>query len=322
MFARRVLALTFLLSATGLCQTERCGPIELPISAIKPNGEMLNGLASTDLHAYDGRTRLAVSSLIPDYGPRRIAVVVDTARKRCSQARKAEQFMVSEILNAARPQDSVAFITARGTERTVGFGEDRTGFVESLDKSPAKSSDRRSVLDAVLKAIAIFGQPQRGDAIVVMAHDVDSSRATTRAVKKLLAAHEIRMFGLALGAVMTQNVALSGGENRFGASLLYAVAAYEGGDEDFYPLTRDSGGLLIGVVNPDVYRSYRLDDPAFESIVRKKAQIVMRLAESYYRIQVKLNSDDALRLDISNEIRKIEPDMLLLYPHQLPVCKK
>lgn len=322
MFARWVLALTFLLSATGLCQTQRCGSIELPIGAIKPNGEMLNGLASTDFHVFDGRTRLAISSLAPDYGPRRIAVVVDTSRKLSPQARKAEQFMVSEILAAARSQDSVAFVTARGTERTIGFAEDRTGFVESLGKAPDKSSDRQSVLDAVLKAINIFGQPQQGDAIVVIAHDVDSSRATTRAVKKLLAAHEIRMFGLALGAVMTQNVARSGGENKYGARLPYALAAYEGGDEDFYPLTRDSGGLVVGVINPDVYRFYRLDDPAFESIVRTKARVVMRLAESYYRLRLRIGPDNALRVDVSNEIRKIEPGMLLLYPHQLPLCKK
>jgi hypothetical protein len=121
---------------------------------------------------------------------------------------------------------------------------------------------------------------------------------------------------------MTQNVAWSGGENKYGATLPYALAAYDGGDEDFYPLTRDSGGLVIGVMNPDVYRSYKLDDPAFESTVRKKARMLMGLAENYYRMRLDTNSDGALRLDISNGVHKIEPGMLLLYPHQLPICKK
>ena len=66
-------------------------------------------------------------------------------------------------------------------------------------------------MDAILQAVDMFGESKQGDAIIVMAYDLEGNHgANAKKVAKALEDHHVRLFGLALGPVGTKNVATSG----------------------------------------------------------------------------------------------------------------
>jgi hypothetical protein len=325
MLLRGGFAVILIFAAASFAQTAPCNSLQFPISAIDGNGSLLRGLAPADFRAQVGRRQLRIKSVEYDDGPRRVVLVVDTAKKLPAEARRAEQIMVETILAAARPQDSVALVTARGAERTIKFGEERAGFVQTLAEQDApKQHHEGGVLDSVLEAFELLGTPQSGDAIVVFAQDLEGNRKTSaKAVSRLLASRHTRMFGVALGPVMTQNPTASTSEWAGTRMLPYAGdAPYHGGDEDFYWLTRDSGGVVVGAVNFNAVNSPNISDPAFQARLKQKARSVFDIMAGYYRMELDAPIVGDWNLGISDAIRKVVPTMFLLYPHQLAPCAK
>jgi hypothetical protein len=137
------------------------------------------------------------------------------------------------------------------------------------------------------------------------------------------------MFGLALGPVQTKN-SVAGGFTTAASSQglaqsepLVGALVYDTGDENFFPLTTNSGGLVLSAMNADPRRTYSMSDPRMVQSVRHKAHSVANMISAYYRMQVeppRIGRSEDWSLTINDEIQKHSQPMFILYPHELGPC--
>jgi len=320
-----LLLLAILTFAAGAMAQQACSAIEVPVSVISAGGESFRGLSAESFVASNG----SVKSLTYDEGPRRVLLVVDTSSKLSNNARKAEAELVDSLVTASRPEDSLALITARGQGGIVKFGEDRAGISRAL--SPQAGPNRKGgVLDAVVDGLEWFEGSRPGDAIIVIAADLDGNHKTNpKSVAKALAAHHVRMFGLALGPIQagstvgTSTVTSGMSQGMAQAQSLTGAQVLLTGDEHFLPLVLDSGGLLLGVLNEQADVPHNMNDNKFQQQVRYKAQQMYKVVSIFYRLHVESPqaSPQPWNLGVTETIRKQAPGaMWLLYPHQLGPC--
>ena len=329
-FLRYLLSAAILasLSSSMIAQNEGCKEVEVPVGIINGNGEAFHGLSTADFTGHSGKTALTLKNMTYDDGPRRVVLIVDTSRKLSAETRKAEQALVETLLDAKRPEDSIALITARGPEHVVKFGEQRPAYVQALPgEDEGRHGKEAGVLDAVMKGIELFGDPKAGDAVIVIAADLEGNHEiNARRIAKVLEQHQVRMFGLALGPVSTKNVALSAQTN---SAWGFATATpgtgdmvYNTGDEDFYPLTRDSGGLVLAVMNGDYQHTYSIKDPKFVGRVKQDARVVYNMVAGYYRVEIANWRGGEWSFEPTADVRKAASNMFLLYPHTLAGCSQ
>jgi hypothetical protein len=316
--------------AAGSAAQQACKAIEVPVGVISASGETFRGLSAADFAGRASKGSVAVRSIVFDDGPRRVLFVVDTSKKLSANTRKAEIELIDTLTAASRPEDSLALITARGPGGEVKFGENRSGLAQALSQSGSGHGKDWGVLDAVLEGIDWFSEPRPGDAIVVIAADLDGNhKASPKTVAKALGDHHIRMFGLALGLVTTKStvatrtVTSTVSQGLAQTTPLTGAVMLATGDENFFPLTANSGGLLLSVVNGDPGRSYNMDDPKLRQQVKQKGQAVLNMISSFYRAQIEppqLSHPEDWTLDVTENIRKHEPAMWVLYPRELGPC--
>jgi hypothetical protein len=314
----------------GRGQQTACKGAEIPIGVISASGDIFRGLAAEDFLGQLQKKPMSVKLVTFDDGPRRVLIVVDVNKKLSPDSRKAESEMVRIILENARKEDTFALIPAHGHGPQVKFTADRPAITLALGADGGgKNGKEPGVLDSVMEGIEWFESPQSGDAIVVMAADMEGNHKTNaKLVARALEERHIRMFGLALGPVTTKNTIA--GETVTNASMGLAYSrplvgdlAYTTGDDNFFPLTVNSGGLVLGVMNGDSRRSYNLEDPQVIQAVRQKALSVSKMISSYYRMQVEppqLTHPEDWSLTMNPEVQKHAPPMFVLYPHQLGPC--
>jgi hypothetical protein len=332
MLSRVFLALSVILgfSTLGLCQQGACKSVEVPIGVISASGDIFRGLAAEDFLGHVQKKPVTVKLVTFDDGPRRVLIVADVNKKLPAAARKAESEMVRIILDNARKEDTFALIPAHGHGPQVKFTADRPAITLSLGADGGGTSGKEpGVLDSVMEGMEWFGAPQSGDSIVVMAADMEGNHKTNaRLVARALEEKHIRMFGLALGPVTTKNSVA--GETVTNASMglayskpLVGDVTYTTGDDNFFPLTVNSGGLVLSAMNGDSHRSYNLEDPQVIQAVRQKALSVSKMISAYYRMQVEppqLAHPQDWNLTINPEVQKHALPMFVLYPHQLGPC--
>lgn len=306
-------------------QTEGCKSVEIPVGIVNSNGEAFRGLAAGDFSGRAGKTVLPLKSMTYDDGPRRVVIVADTSKKLSGETRRVEQILIQTILEAARPEDSLALITARGPQKVVKFGEERAAYLQALpQEGESRHGKEAGVLDAAVQGIELFGEAKPGDSIILIAADLEGNHNTSpRHFAKALQDHHVRLFGLALGPVSIGNPTLSGqSTTAWGLSLAtpgIGDIGYNTGDTDFFPLTTNSGGLVMGVINSDYQHSYSLKDPKFEARIKQQARSVVNMIATYYRVQMDPHSG-AWNLEPSASVRQAVPTMFLLYPRELGSC--
>jgi hypothetical protein len=319
-------------SAMGLGQQAACKDVEIPIGVISASGDIFRGLAAEDFIGHLQKRPVTVKLVTFDDGPRRVLIVVDANKKLPSDSRKAQGEMLRTILDNARPQDTFALISTRGHGPQMKFTADRSAIKLALasENGPENGKEKElGVLDGVMTGMEWFGNPQSGDSIVVMAADMEGNHKTNaKLVARALEEKHIRLFGLALGPVTTKNSVA--GETVTNASMGLAYSrpvvgdvTYTTGDDNFFPLTVNSGGLVLGVVNGDSYHNYHLEDPQVLQAVRQKALSISKMISAYYRMQVEppqLAHPQDWNLAINPEVQKHAPPMFVLYPHQLGPC--
>lgn len=334
MLSRVFLALSVILglSTLGLGQQAACTGVEVPIGVISADGDIFRGLAAEDFVGHVQKKPVTVKLVTFDDAPRRVLIVVDMNKKLSPDSRKAQGEMVRVILDNSRPQDTFALISTHGHGPQVKFTADRSAIKTALgwDNTPDNGKEKElGVLDGVMAGMEWFGTPQPGDSIVVMAADMEGNhKANAKLVAHALAEKHIRMFGLALGPVTTKNSVA--GETITNASMGMAYSrpavgyvGYTTGDDNFFPLTVNSGGLVLGVINGDSYHDYHLEDPKVLQAVRQKALSVLKMISSYYRMQVdppQLARPEDWSLTVNPEVQKHAPPMFVLYPRQLGPC--
>lgn len=331
MFTRVLPSLGFvLIGLSGVAAAQQaCKGAELPVDVISVTGDVFRGLATEDFAAHIQKKPVGLKSLTYDEGPRRVLIVVDTSKKLSTDTRKAESVMVETMLAMARPEDTFALQEARGPGREVDFTSDRRAITEAMGWS-SKEGKGSGVLDAVMAGIERFGTPQSGDAIVVIAADLEGNhKANARTVAKALEEHHIRMFGLALGPVMTRSVVAGGSmTSTTSQGLAWTTPGvgdmvYNTGDEHFFPLTINSGGLVLGVMNTESHRSYDMGNPRMQQEVQQKARSISKMINSFYRMQVEpppLSRAEDWSLDVNDNIKKHSQPMFVLYPRSLGPC--
>lgn len=327
----RMLFVLFLicgLVAVSAAQQNACTLTEIAVGVADFKGEPFRGLNESDFVGHASKARVAIRSLAYDDGPRRVALVVDQYKKLSADGHQAAQDLVGALLAAGRPQDSFALVVARGPAEVVKFGEDSSRITNAVRESDARQGKELGVLDAVMEAISLFGERQHGDAIVVIAGDMEGNhRANPKTVAKALAEHGIRMFGLALGPVSKGNIA-AGGQAMTAWGLATVTPglgqiSYSTGDENFLPLTGNSGGAVLPVINGDAHRTYNMSDPKLQQQVRLSAKVVFSMIAFFYRMQVERSQasrSEELKLDVTENLHKSSPQVLVLYPHQLGPC--
>jgi hypothetical protein len=329
----RILSLLGLLlgwAQIGLAQQGGCQAVTFPVGVISVTGDVFRGLHAEDFAGRFQKKPLAVKSLTYDEGARRILIVLDASKKLSADSRRAESMLMESLLAAARPEDSFALQVARGPGRDVNFTTDHRAILDALSGESGRSGKDPGVLDSVMAGIEKFGAPQTGDAIVVIAADLEGNHKTNaKAVARALEEHHIRMFGLALGPVATRNVVAGGSvTSSMSQGLAWTTPGvgdmvYDAGDENFFPLTINSGGLVIGVMNLDQRRSYSISDARLQQEVRQKARSVSKMINAFYRMELdsfQISRSDDLNMDIAESIKKHTQQMFLLYPHTLDAC--
>ncbi|HEY6306132.1 MAG TPA: hypothetical protein VI488_06680 [Candidatus Angelobacter sp.] len=315
------------MSAIGSAQ-QACSAIEVPVGVISTGGETFRGLSAQDFLSSKGST---VKSLVFDNGPRRVLIVVDTGAKLSANARQAATELVNALVGASRPEDSLALITARGPGGEAKFGGDPSEIARALAAEGGSTHSKQGVLDALMEGIGWFSEPKVGDAIVVIAADLEGNHKTNpKAVAKAVADHHLRVFGLALGPVIAKStVATSTITSTTSQGLAYStpltgVMVLQDGDTNFYPLVTNSGGLLLTVVDASPDKgAYNLNDPKVQEQVRYKARQTFGMITVFYRLQVEshgLSHPQDWTLDVNQSLRKNQPPMFLLYPHELGPC--
>lgn len=324
------LGMVMFFSSLVLAQQAAC-KADIPVGVIGINGDTFRGLAAEDFIGQIQKKPVAVKKIAFDDGPRRVLIVADVSKKLSADSRKAEDEMIKTLLASARPGDTFAIMPAHGPGQDVKFTEDRAAIREALNQpGEGKRGKEPGVLDTVMVGIEWFGPPQPGDSIVVIAADMQGSRkANARMVAKALHDNHIRLFGLALGPVQTKST-VAGGFTTSASSQglaqsepLVGELVYETGDENFFPLTTNSGGLVLSAMNGDARRNYSMADPKMVQSVRQKAHSVANMISAYYRMQVEpppIGRPEDWSLTINQEIQKHAQPMFVLYPHELGPC--
>jgi hypothetical protein len=333
MFSRLIAFFSILLGISGasLAQQAACKAVEVPVGVIGVTGEVFRGLAAEDFIGQVQKKAVGVKSLAYDEGARRVLFVVDTNKKLSADSRKAEAEMIQTMVAAGRPEDTFALHTAHGPGDEIKFTSDRNAITRALNQeNNAQRGKEAGVLDAVMEGIEWFGTPQFGDSIVVIAADTEGNhKANEKMVSKALDAHHIRMFGLALGPVATRNSMVSGtmtsttSQGLAWTEPLVGEVVYQTGDEHFFPLSVNSGGLLLAVMNTDPRHTYRMADAHLAQQVRQKALSVSRMINTFYRMEIeppRLSRPEGWNLDVNDAIKKASKQMFVLYPRELGPC--
>ena len=333
MASRILTALSVGLGLAGMSfgQQAACKTVEVPVGVINANGEVFRGLAPEDFIGRLQKRSVTVKAVTYDDGPRRMLLVVDVNKKLSSDSRKAEDEMIKTLLANARPGDTFAIMPARGPGQDVKFTADPAGISQALGQAgEGKRGKEPGVLDTVMAGIEWFGTPQPGDAVVVIAANLEGNRKSNpKLVAKALEDSHIRMFGLALGPVQTRSSVASGTMTSTTSQGLAITTpgvgdfVYNTGDEHFFPLTSNSGGLVLGVMNGNSHRSYKIEDPRLLQEVRQKARSVSKMISAYYRMQIEppqMAHPEDWSLTINEEIQKHARQMFVLYPRELGPC--
>lgn len=327
----RALSVVFALSGIGFAQQSACKATDVPVGVISLTGNTFRGLAAEDFIGHVQKKPVAVKGLAFDDGPRRVLIVADLSKKLSADSRKAEDEMIKVLLANARTHDTFAIMPARGPGQDVKFTEDRSAISQALGQpGDGKRGKEPGVLDTVMAGIEWFGTPQPGDAIIVIASELEGNhKANARMVAKALHDSRIRMFGLALGPVETKNSVASHlmtsttSQGLAEAQPLVGSITYDTGDEHFFPLTTNSGGLVLSVMNADPRRTYSMADNRMVESVRQKARSVSNMIAAYYRLQIEpppVKGPTDWDLTINDEIQKHSTPMFVLYPHELGPC--
>jgi hypothetical protein len=324
----RILFLFAMLASMSVASVaqQACSSVEVPVGVVSAGGETFRGLTAQDFIASKGTT---VKSLTYDNGPRRVLFVVDTNAKLSSNVHAAAAELVRSLIDSSRPEDSLALITARGPGGAVKFGEDRAGFVRALIPEAGTDHKKQGVLDAALEGINWFSGPQPGDAIVLIAADLDGNhKANPKTLAKAVADHHLRVFGLALGPVIVKSTVAGANVTTASQGLAYSrpltgEVTVQEGDENFFPLVTNSGGLLLGVVNGSSDKSNNMSEARVQEQVRYKAKQLFAMITVFYRAQIEspaLSRRPDWALDVNEKVRKSTPAMFLLYPRELGPC--
>ena|SRR5947209_10435215 len=324
------MSLLIIIMALSLCVTAEqpgCTNMALPVNVIKASGEPVTDLSASNFAVQLKKQSVSIESANYGGGPRRILFVIDTTRKLAADARRLEVLFASSVMAAAQPEDTFALITARGITQSVKFGADRseiTKALNTLNESAGEAGDNHSgPLDAVADGVNWFGEPRVGDAIVLMAANLEDNHKTNpKTVAKLLSDHGIRLFGVALGPLQLQNSTSAGmaldrdgfGYRQPGMPMHESIA-----DANFFPLSIESGGYIAPANTLASHTQFQLTD-ATKRQMQSNGQLMARLIDKFYDVRVKAPSGSREEPANVSLDKGHAAGVHVLFPHTVGSC--
>lgn len=318
-----VASLVLLFPSAAVFAQQGCPATELGMNVVLPNGKTLKGLKLENLTGQTKHDRVALDSLTFDTSPRRILMVLDMGRDLSADVRRAQIEIAAYLVTAGRPTDSMALLTARGALKSVRFGENHDailGALAELRDNKTGPVTQNGILDGVMEGVQWFQNPAPGDAIIVMASEIEKNKSTRYSqVAKALEEQKIRLFSVALGPIMAGT--------DFGP--LNAFAPHNEGwafainEENLSALTWNSGGYMLFEDTTDPWKDYKLTDAHLQKLLEEAAEMYVAIA-TYYRVNVRpplgLKRREGWKLDLTEEIRKKVPRAFMVYPRLLEPC--
>jgi hypothetical protein len=310
-------------SAAALAQEAGCPATELGMNVVLPNGKTIEGLKLENLTGQTKHDRVAIDLLTFDTSPRRILMVLDMGRDLKADVRRAQIEIAAYLVTAGRPTDSMALLTARGALKKVRFGESHEAVLSALaelrDRKAAPFTEN-GILDAVMEGVGWFQNTAPGDAIIVMASEIEENKSTRYSqAAKALEKKKIRLFSVALGPMMAGTF--------FGPLNAFAPHnegwAFAANTENLSSLTWNSGGYMLFEDTQDPWKEYKLTDAHLQELLEEAARMYVAIA-TFYRVSVHtpsgLKRREGWKLDLKEEIRKKVPHAYVVYPRLLEPC--
>jgi hypothetical protein len=297
-----------------------CTNLAVSANALLGDGRVLRGLHREDFLAHGKRGGMEIESIVYDTAPRRILLIADNGPSLNADARKAQAQILGHILSEARPEDSFAFVSARGPQVEVPFSEAREKVQQVLETTLSSGGGRGNgdgFLDAVMHGINLFKGPHQGDAIIAMTSEFEKSRsATYHDVAKALAQGRIRIFGFLLGPIMQGAYFTTIGPGARPTVFVPNV-------QNFSTLTWNSGGYMLQEQTEIPWKEYKLTADHSAELQTKGWRIYSAIAE-FYRLQVQVpagvNPRSEWTVELSSTLQKRMPTAEVIYPRLLPAC--
>jgi hypothetical protein len=305
-------------------QQQPCKSAVVPAIITFRDGKPVPGVDAKSLKAKVGRKSAEVMAAGLDSSPRRVMLVVDTGREMNKDAWKVAMAMSNTIVNNARPVDSFALLTYGGAKEAMPFGATSDAVREKLAALDANrpaiegKGQEMGVYDAVSEALAMLGQPQFGDAILLFAANLgEKGHADVRKLEQSLLARATRLIALSL----TQRP-LPGVRD--------TVLTYTPKDEIATGLSTDqlrglaleTGGLFYLENTQPAESEYKLTDSHLKDLMKEGMQMYI-VAVRVYRVEVAAPATarlESLELEPKDELRKQGSQILILHPSQVAAC--
>ena len=303
-------------------QQPRC---QVAVNVIKPDGGAISGLTAGDFVAHLQKQPLVLESAATQAQPRRVLLVIDNTRELSADGRRLETEYANALVHNAQPTDSFALLATGGEQ--VKFGADRAALLQAIAGLAAKKPESGGVLDRIAEGLSWFGQPQLGDAVVVIGEDLrDKHKRSVSDVSKLLATHGVRVFGVALGRLQLGN-SVASGTGTTGNAWSHVepgvpLGTGDYGDPDFLPFAANSGGYVISEY-PAAARDFKLTNPKTQQ-AQKTAATMARLIDEVYSLRWNSpapSKPEPLTVTLSKEKQAAFPGAHVLYPHEIAPCQ-
>ena len=323
---RLCVSLLFMVSVVNAAQTQQapCTVVvnvtkmlmPYPLQPLPPGGKYLpeppmvpeRRLAPGDFVAHDGLFHhVPIASVEPDEGPRRIVLVATFGegwRTYVRQWKGRDTASIwpglTDILAAARPQDSFALLAVGGPRLGVPLGSSRDALgagVEALSHPNPDGPEGASLFDGLLEAASWFGSPQIGDSIFELG-DIRRWRwdkAKASRLRRALVSRGIRLFSL------------GGAHQNFGGDDVAIGVQHS----PLANLCEESGGAwqTIGYLGPDAR-----DDMLWEW--KNAAKALYDMATFAYVLRLP-RTGPHVKIQLTLPAQRFRA---FSYPNPLPVC--
>ncbi len=294
---------------------------DVPANVVFPNGTLIRNMNASNFVARSKSGVLPIQSLESDTDSRRIIFVVATGELVPEMVRTSEARVLADMLSKARPQDSFALLTARGPRIELRFGTSRDALSKAFDEiaeQPKGKSQPGADLDAVLESISWFGQPQTGDAIVILTTGIEfQPRASSPKVQRALDDSRVRLFGFQFAPIAGQ---ITSSYYQVDGPWLVQEQAVDTNEQSVFALSDATGGFVVDAYRGGgplwTYNKLTADDMKFLSDMSEQEY---KAVTDYYRIRLEAPSG-GLKLDLSDTVHAQFPTARVTYPKTLPAC--
>jgi hypothetical protein len=308
--------------------TLQCDVTHVPVVVVLPDGRPILGLKPTDITAEANRVPVTVTGASMDAAARRIVLVMDPDRRLEQGMWDAEVDAARYLLQTVRGQDNLGLVFAHLNRQPIAIGTAPVAIAAELDAVSKERKQKfvasRTVVETIRDAISLFGQPQYGDAMILMAGDADDREGgSTRGGEKageVLMEHGIRLFVMQFGMIVAGSYSTAIAPGGPGGFSVHSSSFTNREHVGF--VSQTTGGLLQVVGGYDPRHQFELND-AMRQRVEWMVYHEYAYAAQFYDVTVHAKPEQLgknWKMDLMPAIRVKQPTAELFYPHEVKMC--